>query len=250
MNLIRSPKIVLIIQARMGSKRLPGKSMMNLSGAPLVGRIIERVKRCTMCDTIALATTHNVEDNILEELAYSYKINVFRGSENDLVDRYYQAARKYGADIIVRLPADNPVPEPTEIDHIIAYYLEGGINFASNLCNIFENGYPDGIGAEVFSYDILQKIWQQNADPHIREHLTLFFYDYYSGKVTNPSIYSVGTVKCPEEFRRPDLKLDVNTTEEYQFMSQLYEYLYPRNPTFTIKDIINWYDFVYKKNLK
>ena len=238
-------KIVLIIQARMGSTRLPQKSMLDLAGAPLVGRIIERVKCCKQCDEIVLATTQKEEDNILEALALNCQIGIFRGSENDLVDRYYHAARAFKADVIVRFPADNPVPEPAEIDRIITYHLSGQCDFSSNLCNVLGSGYPDGIGAEVFGFNVLQRIWQTDAEPHVREHLSLYFYDYYENRIVYPSPYRVGTVQCPKEFRRPDLVLDVNTLEEYQFMARLYEYLYPRNSHFTIQDIVYWYDYIY-----
>ena len=119
--------------------------MMDLAGAPLVGRIIERVKRCKKVDEIVLATTQKPEDDVLEELGHSYGISVFRGSENDLVDRYYQAARAFNADVVVRLPADNPCPELSEIDRIIAYHLTGQSDFSSNLAEVFGNGYPDGL---------------------------------------------------------------------------------------------------------
>ena len=239
-------RVVLILQARMGSTRLLGKSMMDLAGAPLVGRIIERVKRCTKVHEIVLATTEKLEDDVLEKLAQSYLISAFRGSENDLVDRYYQAARAFNASIVVRLPADNPVPEPSEIDRIIEYHLKGQSDFSSNLAQVFANGYPNGIGAEVFNFEILERVWLTSIDPQKREHLHLNFFDYTSQKSADPDRYQVGTVECPQEFRRPELVLDVNTQEEYEFIRKLYEYLYPRNPKFHITDIIEWYDNVYK----
>lgn len=242
------PKVLMILQARMGSTRLPGKSMLNLAGAPLVGRIIERVKRCSMVEDIVLATTQKPEDDALEELSRSYGISVFRGSENDLVDRYYQAGKAFGADIVVRLPADNPVPEPGEIDRIIAYHLAGQTDFSSNLAEVYGNGYPDGIGAEVFNLETLEEVWRTSSDAQRREHLHLNFFDYKTQKPADPGRYRVGTVQCPPEFRRPDLVLDVNTHEEYVFMAELYRYLYPRNPQFHITDIIQWYDNVYRKS--
>lgn len=239
------PKVVLILQARMGSTRLPGKSMMPLARAPLVGRIIERVKRCQKLHEIVLATTRKAEDEVLAGLAKSYGIPAFRGAEHDLVDRYFQCAREFEAEIILRLPADNTVPEPQEIDRIVEYHLNSENEFSSNLSQVFGNGYPDGIGAEVFNFKTLEEIWHQCADPHKREHLHLNYFDYKTQRPVNPEKYRVGTISCPEEFRRPDLVLDVNTMEEYEFMSELYDYLYPRNPQFHITDIIKWYDQVY-----
>jgi spore coat polysaccharide biosynthesis protein SpsF len=238
-------KVVLILQARMGSTRLPGKSMMPLAGVPLVGHIIERVKRCTKVHEIVLATTQKAEDDVLADLARSYDIPAFRGAETDLLDRYFQCAKEFKADIVVRLPADNPVPEPGEIDRIIDYHLTGQSEFSSNLSQVFGNGYPDGIGAEVYNLKTLEEVWHKCTDPQKREHLHLNFFDYKTQKIANPEKYRVGTVQCPKEFRRPDLVLDINTREEYEFMSALYDYLYHLNTQFHITDIIQWYDNVY-----
>lgn len=239
------PRVALILQARMGSQRLPGKSMMDLAGAPLAGRILERVARCRSISEIVLATTAKQEDDRLAELAAAYGATSFRGAENDLVDRYYQAARACRADVIVRLPADNPVPEPAEIDRIVAYHLEAQNDFSSNLAQVFGNGYPDGIGAEVFHTATLEPVWRDCRDPQLREHPHLNFFDY---KTQQPAAgVRVGTVECPPEFRRPDLVLDVNTAEEYAFMSELYQYLYPRNSQFHITDIIAWHDNIYRQ---
>lgn len=237
---MRKGKVVLIMQARMGSTRLPGKSLMPLAGAPLVERIIQRVKRCKRIDIIVLATTEKTEDNPLCEIAERNVIEVFRGSENDLVDRYYKAALKYKADYIVRLPADNPVCEPEEIDRIVEHHLSSDDDFSSNTHNILNNEYPDGLGAEVFSTEKLKEIWQVTTDLRNREHPHTYFYEH-------PDKFKIGTCKCPQEFRRPDLILDINTREEYEFIAQIYDYLYPKNNNFHITEIINWYDNIYKK---
>ena len=220
---------------------------MDLAGAPLVGRILERVKRCQMVDNIVLATTQKSEDDVLVHMAEGYHVSVFRGSESDLLDRYYQAAKTFNADVVVRLPADNPVPEPAEIDRIITYHLSGQSEFSSNLAQVFGNGYPDGTGAEVFNFEDLEKVWGCNTDVRQREHVHLNFFDYESQTVVDPQQFRVGTIECPLEFRRPELVLDVNTKEQYDFMAKLYGYLYPRNPQFHITDIIEWYDSVYQE---
>ncbi|MEO5331170.1 MAG: hypothetical protein H7839_04040 [Magnetococcus sp. YQC-5] len=241
-------RVVLILQARMGSTRLPGKSMMDCAGAPLVGRIIERVKRCQQLHEIVLATTSKDEDQVLCDLAQAYQISSFQGAENDLVDRYYQAALQYRADVVVRLPADNAVPEPSEIDRIVKFHLQGKFDFCSNLAQIFDSGYPDGIGAEVFDFSSLEIIWKEKSDLKKREHVHLNFFDYSTQMPTDPERFSVGTLPCPAEFRRPDLVLDVNTLDQLGFIKSLYEYLYPINSNFSIVDIINWYDNIYKQN--
>lgn len=243
-------RVVMILQARTGSTRLSGKVLMLLAGRPLLARILERVKRAQRLDEIVVATTQKPEDDAVERVAATEDVAVFRGSENDLVDRYYQAAVVHAADVVVRLPADNPVPEPVEIDRIIAFHLDGGCEFSSNLAQVFGNGYPDGIGAEVIEKWALEEVWRTATDPLDREHPHLNFFDYAMQTARRPDRYRVGTVPCPAEFRRPDLVLDVNTRAQYEFMARLYGDLYPDNPRFHITDIIRWYDGVYRQSAR
>ena len=161
-------RVVAIIQARMGSKRLPGKSVADLAGKPLLWHVLERVKRCQKIDKIVLATTTKEEDDVLVDIARECGVSTFRGSENDLVDRYYQAARKFKADIVVRICADNPCLEPEEIDRIIEYHKKGESDFSSNVYSIDESGYPDGLGAEVLNFDTLEELWRITKEPRQR----------------------------------------------------------------------------------
>ncbi len=240
----------MIIQARMGSTRLPGKSMMDLAGAPLVGRILERVKRCKRLDEIILAIPDTYENIPLRQLGEDYHVKVFSGSEHDLVERFYQAAIWRKADYIVRLPADNATPEPSEIDRIIEHHLSlGRPGFSSNLSVIQNNEYPDGIGAEIFDLKLLIAARDKNPKQNLREHVHLNFFDYSTGKPVNSDEFPISTIKCPKAFRRPDLVLDVNTLEQYDFMRQLYEYLYSKNPQFHITDTIQWYDEIYRHSM-
>ena len=243
-------RVVLIIQCRIGSTRLPGKSVMDLAGEPMLGRIIERIRRCINIDEVVLAIPDTKEDLILKDIGIRYGVNVFRGNENDLVDRYYQAAINYNAEIVVRFPADNAVPEPSEIDRIINHHLSLSTRgFSSNLAEINGSGYPDGIGAEVFDFSLLAEVWHQNTNLNQREHVHLNFFNYELNEAVDLKWCPIYTLNCPSAFKRPDLVLDVNTIEQYQFMRQLYEYLYPKNPNFNIVDIIHWYDHQYvKKN--
>jgi spore coat polysaccharide biosynthesis protein SpsF len=141
-----------------------------------------------------------------------------------------------------------PPPEPTEIDRIVDYHLSlERRGFSSNLSVIGDSGYPDGIGCEMFDFSLLEEARIRNNDPRQREHVHLNFYDYSTGQAVDAAWCPVSTIKCPKEFRRPDLILDVNTQEQYEFIRQLYEYLYPRNPQFHITDTIRWYDDVYRR---
>jgi spore coat polysaccharide biosynthesis protein SpsF len=231
----------------MGSSRLPGKSMMDLAGEPLVGRVLERVKRCQRIDEIVLAIPDTEENQVLGDLGRAYGVSVYTGSENDLVERFYDAAVAHGAELIGRLPADNATPEPSEIDRIVKHHLSlGRRGFSSYLSVIADSGYPDGIGAEVFDFSLLAEARARHIDPGQREHVHLNFFDYRTGQAVDDEWCPISTVQCPPEFRRPDIVLDVNSASEYEFIRRLYEDLYPRNPRFHITDIIRWYDQVYQ----
>lgn len=237
-----SARSVLILQARMGSTRLPGKSMMPLAGEPLVGRILERVCRCKAVDDIILAIPDTEEDRVLMGLADRYGVRTFAGSEDDLVDRYFQASKASKADIILRLPADNIAPQAEEIDRIVTFHRENDAVFSSNLAEVLDSGYPDGIGAEAFDFAALEEVWSDETDPYRREHVHLNFFDYSTQTMANPERYPVIAPGCPSAFRRPDIVLDVNTAEDYAYMSRMYDDLYPANPEFSILDIVKWYD--------
>lgn len=243
-----SQKIDLIIQARIGSKRLPGKSLFDLAGQPLVARILERVLRCEKINDIVLAIPNTPENLSLREIGRKFDVCVYQGSENDLVERYYQAAKLHKSEIVCRLPADNPTPEPLEIDKMIDEHIKlGNRGFSTNLAEYNGSGYPDGIGIEVFGFYLLEEIRNKIFDLEKREHIHLNFLNYQTSSAVDSKWCPINTIKCPKEYCRPDLILDVNTQKQYLFMSSLYKYLYPRNPNFTIMDIIHWYDNVYKK---
>jgi len=235
--------VAAIIQARMGSTRLPGKSLMNLAGVPLVGRVLERVKSATLLDQIILAIPDTEENKVLEDLANHYQVDVFLGSEDDVLDRYYKAALSVQATYVVRIPADNPTPQGSEIDRIIQHHIDlNRPGFSSNLAQVFNSGYPDGIGAEVIDFILLAEAWENENDPKKREHVHLNFFDYITQGVVDENWCPVSTIQCPIEFARPDIILDVNTPEQYKYMSQLYDNLYPKNPNFGILEIIKWHD--------
>jgi spore coat polysaccharide biosynthesis protein SpsF len=234
-------RVIAIVQARMGSTRLPNKSMLDLAGAPLVGRIIERLQRTSVLSEIVLAIPDSPENEVLSDLAQDFGASVFKGSEDNLLDRYYQAARKANADVIVRIPADNPLTEPEEVDKIVHHHLNSQIHgFTSNLAEIFNSGYPDGIGAEVFDMETLEELWRNERNPMKLEHVHLNFFDYGSQKPVNAEKFPVKTLVCPPEYARPDLILDVNSWDQYRFIRKIYSSLYRDNPNFGIRQIIDW----------
>lgn len=232
-------KILLLVQVRMGSKRLPKKSILDLAGKPMIYRIIERLKRCKMPDDIILITSKKKENNIFKKISKKLNVKIFFGSENNLVERHLQAAKKFGGQIIVRVPGDNCLSEPSEIDKIIKHHInQSKRSFTSNLTNIFKSGYPDGLGAEVFDYLTLKEIAKKKINKLKREHLSLNFFDYTKQKKINQSFCEVNTIKCPKAFSFPNLRLDVNYHKDYLFIKEIYEALYKKNNFFTIKDII------------
>jgi spore coat polysaccharide biosynthesis protein SpsF len=238
-----SKKVIAIIQARMGSTRLPGKSMLNLAGEPLVGRVLERVKTSQSINEIILAIPDSPENTVLKIVADKLQVKTFLGSENDLLDRYYQAAKLANADYVVRIPADNPTPQGSEIDRIINHHtMLPRPGFSSNLAEIYGSGYPDGIGAEIFDFSFLEEVWKKELSQRKREHVHLNFFDYQTQEAVDQEWCPISTVECPVEFARPDIILDVNTKEQYDYMSKLYVDLYPNNPNFGILDIIKWHD--------
>jgi spore coat polysaccharide biosynthesis protein SpsF len=243
-----SNKVAAIVQARMGSTRLPGKSLMLLAGTPLVGRVIERIRSATKIDKLILAIPDGIENDPLETLGKSYGVQIFKGSEIDLVDRYYNAAKNLSCKYVVRIPADNPVPQGSEIDRIIDHHLSlNRPGFSSNLAEIYGSGYPDGIGAEIFDFELLEEISADFSDSKKREHIHLNFFDYATQKAVDENWCPISTVQCPSDFARPDIILDVNTQRQFEYMANLYKELYPSNPNFNIKDIIKWHDKHYGK---
>jgi spore coat polysaccharide biosynthesis protein SpsF len=184
-------------------------------------------------------------------IAKELGIKVSRGSENDVLERYYFAALESSADYIVRIPADNPVSQPEEIDRIIVHHLNlRRPGFSSNLAEVNCSGYPDGIGAEIFDFSLLEKAWQSNSEPEQREHVHLNFFNYKTGKAVDESWCPISSPVCPNGFARPDLILDVNEKEQYEYFVNMYDDLYFKNPLFGIFEIIKWHDSRIKINEK
>ena len=236
-------KVVLIIQARMSSTRLPGKSMMPLADKPLVYRMVERLKNCKKIDEIVLATSDQPEDQVLVELAKELQVSYFQGNLLDVRDRYLKTAEKFQADFILRIPADNPMHDSNEIDKLVEFHLEHNPSgFSSNLAQVNNSGYLDGIGAEIFSTKLLQESVARSSSDTVKEHVHRNFFDYSSQTPVDSSWCPIASPKAPAELRRPDIILDVNTMDDYTKIKRIYDNLYPKNPNFTTVDVINFLD--------
>ena len=244
------PKKVLVIQARIGSTRLPAKVLLPLAGKPLISRLVERVLDCKTVDEVVVAIPENYENDILNKVLLSSGAEIYRGSENDVLDRYYQASRKYNADYILRIPADNPVPCSEEIDRVVNFHLKNNcFGFSSNLAEVHNSRYPDGIGAEIFSFDNLASAWEnRKAGSESSEHVHLNFYDYKKKMKNTNFKFDIDSPLCPESFARPDVILDVNTLAQYLFIAEMYEDLYDAQMHFKIEQIVKWYDWKTEKN--
>ena len=246
---MKNNNLVLVIQARYNSKRLPGKIKKKLCGITLIERILQRVKKIKKLKKIIIATTKRKDDNFLIKIAKKHNVEIFRGSTNNCVDRYYNAVKNLNIKHILRLPADNPLPEPSEYNRIINYHLKSKNDFSSNIINFMNNGYPDGIGVEIFTLKSLEKIWKTKITKKEKEHLAMNYYDYDYKKKNKKFNFKIGTIKCPKNISRPDLKLDINYKKDYLYINNIYKYFDKKKINFTIKDVIYWHDKVYLNNI-
>ncbi len=224
---MKKKNVVAIIQARMGSTRLPGKVMMPIVGKPMLWHVIERVKRCKNIDSIVVATTSKKENNPIIELAKKCKVEIFIGSENDVLDRYYQAATKFNADIIVRITADCPLINPNTIDKMINLCLKENADY---IC-----GHPDfhsiEQGVEVVSFAALKKMMNMATKDYQKEHVTIYIKE-------NPELFKISAIKPGLIFRRKGMRLTVDTKEDIKLIREIYNRLYKENEIIDIKDVV------------
>ena len=214
------PKVVVIIQARMGSQRLPGKMMVDICGKPLLEYLIERVKRSQLLDVIVIATTPNKEDDVIEEFAKKFRVEVFRGSEEDVLARYFEAAEHFHADVVVRICGDNPLTDPREVDKLIQHHLSTGADYSANSSYHLPSpkGLPDGVGAEIFSMDALRKAYKLATEQYHREHVTPFI-------LRNPNLFRIERLDAEPGLQRPDIELDVDNLEGLQYVRKVFQQL-------------------------
>lgn len=168
-----SMKIVAIAQGRMGSTRLPGKTMMDVGGEPLIHHFIFRLKHSKKIDEIVIATTADKKDDTIEEFVRKMGVGCFRGSEEDVLERYYLAARERKADIVVRVTADCPLIDPEIVDRAITEFLNQDIDYISNTR---EPTFPHGMDVEVFSMEALERAFKEAKLPSEREHVTPYIW--------------------------------------------------------------------------
>ncbi len=226
------PKILTVVQARMGSSRLPGKVLLPLAGQPLLVRMVERVRRARLAGTVVVATTTDAADDAIAALCTVHGLPCFRGDALDLLDRHYQAALHYGADVVLKIPSDCPLIAPEVIDEVMGYYLHFAdrYDFVSNL---HPATFPDGNDVEVMPIAALETAWREARRPLEREHTTPFFWE-------NPDRFRLANVawETGQDFSMSH-RWTIDYPEDYDFIKAVYEELYPTNPTFGLADILH-----------
>jgi spore coat polysaccharide biosynthesis protein SpsF len=220
--------ITAIIQARLSSTRFPKKIFSDLCGKPLIWHIVDRLRWSKRIENILLATTTNKLDDALYEWALKNNVNVFRGNENDVLDRYYNAAVFSKAATIVRITADDPFKDPRVTDNVIDVFLKGKYDFAYNN---HPPSFPEGLDAEIFSFDALKKAAGNSKDPFEREHVTQYFYK-------NPSIFKHTNVAYKTDISY--LRWTMDTEKDYKMISLVYKNLYKEGCIFLMDDILEF----------
>ena len=215
------PRTVILVQARMGSSRLPGKMLLPLAGRPLLSWILAGASAARLAERVVLCTSEGPENDALAELAAGLGVAVFRGSENDVLGRFVAAGRLHRAVWVVRVCGDNPFVNGGEIDRLIAYFGEQARDYACNHVPRDGNNYPDGLGAEITTLAHLEEAAAQSDDPQDREHVTRYL-------VTRPQRFSQGTFPAPPEIAFPQVKLDIDTASDYRRMGRLADALRQR----------------------
>ena len=222
-------KIVCTIEARMTSSRLPGKVLKEIVGKPVLELMIERLKRVPSIDEIVIATTDLPTDDPVEGLANRLNVGVFRGSEEDVLDRVLKAAQAYKADVIVETTGDCPLIDPQIVENCVQAYKRADADYLSN---VLERTYPIGMDTQVFATNILEDVARLTDDPDDHEHVSLYIYRH-------PELYSLQNVAAPAHQTQPDLALTLDTAEDFELIKSVFESLYPQNPIFDLDDILN-----------
>ena len=197
-------------------------------GVPMLARMIERVSRARTLDAVVIACPVGTEDDVVEEIAFETGVFCFRGSEDDVLARVVGAAEANRADVIVEVTGDCPLHDPALIDKVVADYQLGGADFVSN---ILPYTTPRGTDVRVFSAPVLADIAANSADPADREHVSLHFWEHPE-KYTRRNVVT----ELPEGAK--DLRLTVDTEDDFRLVTAIYEELYPNNPAFTLTDVI------------
>lgn len=204
----------IVLQARMGSMRLPGKVLMPLSGRPMLSHIVERLKKVPNSEALIVATSTNKADDAIEEFCSREGVDCFRGYELDVLDRYYRAAIRFKLTNIVRATADNPFVDPAEIDRLIGLHKKTGADYTHSF-----DALPIGVGAECFTFAALERSWKEGMKPNHREHVNEYIQE-------NPALFRIEALTIPPDKTAPELRLTVDAPEDFKKAEAIYAKLY------------------------
>lgn len=227
--------ILTIIQARLGSTRFPGKVFKEIIGKPMIFHMLDRVKRSNLVDELCVATSTNLKDDILAKKIEEYGIKVFRGSENDVLERFYNCANSFEEipKIIIRLTSDCPLIDPGLIDDLISTF-QNDMDYPDYISNSLNPTLPDGLDCEVFTYDALEKAFFNAKNDFEREHVTPYIY-------LNKSEFNVKNKTYSDN--KSFMRWTVDFPEDFEFVTKVYEQLYPKFGTnFTYRDVYSLLD--------
>ena len=202
-----------VIQARMGSERLPGKVLKNLAGQPMLGRVVRRTSRARNLDTVVVATTQSTEDDAIASLCQTHDWFLYRGNEDDVLDRYHAAAQHFGADVIARITSDCPLIDPDLIDKVVGTFLRGRWDYASNILE--PRTFPRGLDVEVLSFEALERAWEEDANPAWREHVTPYI-------VRHPEKFRLRAIVNDTDYSH--MRWTVDTEEDLDFVRRIYDH--------------------------
>jgi len=202
---------VAIIQARMGSTRLPGKVLKEIGGETMLERVVRRARRARSLDEVVVATSTLPDDDAVSREAYRLDTSVFRGDEQDVLDRYYRAAQKSEADVVVRITSDCPLIDPELIDRVTSEFARADVDYASN--NIPPT-YPRGLDVEVMTLAALTRAWREAAEPYLRTHVTPYIYEH-------PELFHCLPVAAEHDYSNH--RWTVDTSEDLAFVRAVYQ---------------------------
>lgn len=222
----KKPIVAIIIQARMRSTRLPGKVLKSILGRPMLSYLIERIKRVKHADQIVIATTTRKEDHAIFDYCVKAGIPCYRGDEENVLERYLETAKEFGAEVIVRITADCPLIDPAVVDLVIERFLHERPDYAGNTLTLT---YPRGMDTEVFTKEALEDAARAADKQSEREHVTLYIYRH-------PERFKL--LNVPFKENRSDIRLTVDTEEDFKLIDAIISKLYPVNPEFSLGDIL------------
>lgn len=218
------------IEARMTSTRLPGKIMLPFVGKPDLEMMIERLKRSRTVDRIVVATTTNSKDDVIVELCCRLGVSYYRGNEEDVLRRLVETGKSVKADILVETTSDCPVIDWRHIDYLVNLFFSGSYDYVSN---IIERSFPRGFDVQVFSLSLLKKVEKIAKDYAYREHPTFYIY-------THPEQFRLKNWKARGKMFWPDLRVTLDTREDYIVLTKIFEKLYQVNPDFSAEDVVDF----------